>query len=163
MLALTRKADYALVALTYLARCQQDGSAPVSSRQIAEKFRLPPPLLSNVLKELAHARIVNSTRGSAGGYELAADPARTTLMEVIAAVEGPVQLSMCCNAADGLKIVGQGCELAECCPIRTPIRKLHQRLTGLLEQTTLADLMEDEEPADPGAYRVASIGHASRS
>jgi len=156
MLTLTRKADYALVALAFLGRCHRDGTPPVSARQIAEKFNLPSPLLSNVLKDLAHARLVSSTRGPAGGYELAADPARTTLMEVIAAVDGPVQLSMCCNAADGLRIIGQGCELAERCPIRTPIRRLHQRIVGVLERTTLADLMDDEEPADRGAYHTVS-------
>lgn len=152
MLALTRKADYALVALTYLGTCGRNGQGPVSARQIAERFDLPSPLLSNVLKELAQAKLVSSTRGPTGGYELAADPARTTLMEVVTAVEGPVRFSTCCDSSEGLSIVGQGCSVAAGCPIRSPIRSLHQRIAGMLEQTTLADLMDEEtEPVAAAA------------
>lgn len=142
MLALTRKTDYALVAMTYLGRQQRQQAGLVSARQIANEFDLPYPLLSNVLKDLAQARLVSSTRGQSGGYELAGDPERTTLMEIITAVEGPLQLSLCTDTSAGLTIVGQGCSHETCCPIRSPIRQLHQRIANMLEQTTLADLME---------------------
>ncbi|MCC6683015.1 MAG: Rrf2 family transcriptional regulator [Phycisphaeraceae bacterium] len=160
MLALTRKADYALVALTYLGRLQRQQAGPVSARQIASQFDLPTPLLSNVLKDLAQAKLVSSTRGPSGGYELAGDPQRTTLMEIITAVEGPVQLSLCTDSTTGLSIMGQGCSHENCCPIRSPIRRLHQRIANMLEQMTLADLMEPP-PEAPEPPEAENLDHAA--
>jgi Rrf2 family protein len=161
VLSLTRKSDYALVALTYLGRRRQEGAKPVSARQIAETFGLPLSLLMNILKELGQAKIVSSTRGVNGGYELTADPGRVSLLEVVTAIEGPTRFAPC---TDGLPIVGQGCRLAEGCPIRDPIRRLHNRINGFLEETTLLDLLDGggEEPCVAGAGGSAREGGVSR-
>ena len=143
MLNLTRKTDYALVALIHLANRRRDGEGAVSAKHIAEAFGLPTALLMNVMKELAAAKILTSTRGARGGYELAADPDHVTLLEVITATEGPVRFAMC---ADGLPIMGQGCPIENGCPIRGPIRKLHQRINDFLDNTTLADLQDNNLP-----------------
>ena len=145
MLNLTRKTDYALVALAYLAqrRCQE--ASPASARLIAQRFHLPLALLTNIMKALASAKIVTSTRGSQGGYALAYEPDQVTLLQVITATEGPMQFAQCVN---GLPVMGQGCPIEEDCPIRLPIRRLHQRLNGYLEQTTLADLQDDTDPTN---------------
>jgi len=141
MLTLTRKTDYALVALTHLAqRRGEDG--PTSARLIAEAYQLPLPLLMNILKELAQAKLVQSTRGAMGGYELLADPQRVSLLEVICAIEGPVKLTPCC---DGLPIVGQQCALTACCPIQGAIQKLHHRMVDFFSQITLAELTDAPE------------------
>jgi Rrf2 family protein len=140
MLALTRKTDYALIALSYLAERYGEGGQPVSAKQIAEAFGLPLPLLMNILKELAQARLVTSTRGAQGGYDLAVDPQRLTLLEVVTALEGPVRLSQC---ADGLPVVGQGCQLSGGCPIRGTIRSLHRRINRFLSEVTLRDLCDE--------------------
>jgi len=115
MLTLTRKTDYALVALSHLAHRLAEDAGPVSARIIAETHGLPLPLLMNILKELAQAKLVNSTRGATGGYALALSPERISLLEIINAIEGPVKLTACC---DGLPIVGQGCAVAATCPIQ---------------------------------------------
>ncbi len=140
MLNLTRKTDYALVALAYLARRRAEDAQPVSAKQIAQRFGLPRPLLMNILKELVQANVLSSTRGVHGGYELAAEPARVSLLEIVTAMEGPVKLAQC---VDGLPIVGQGCSLSEDCPIQGPIRSLHRRLNLFLAEVTLKDLWED--------------------
>ena len=151
MLALTRKTDYALIALSYLADRHGEDSEPVSAKQIAETFGLPLPLLMNILKELAQAKLLTSTRGAQGGYGLAVDPQRLTLLEVVTALEGPVRLSQC---ADGLPVVGQGCQLSGGCPIRGTIRSLHQRINRFLSDVTLQDLRnerlekDDDSPAN---------------
>lgn len=87
MLSLTRKADYALVALVYLGHRRYQGDGPVSARSIAETFDLPQPVLMNTLKALARADLVDSHRGVTGGYELSRDPAKVSLLEVVRAVE----------------------------------------------------------------------------
>ena len=137
MLSLSRKTDYALVALAYLGAAA--GAGAVSARQVAEATGLPEPVTQAVLKQLATARIVASTRGAAGGYELARDPGQVTVLEVVVAIEGPVQTAACCDG--NLPILGQDCRLAGDCTISPAIKTLHRRLVGVLEETTLADLL----------------------
>jgi len=151
MLSLTRKTDYALVALALLGRRRTAGEGPVSARLVAEEFGLPRPLLMNILKELAQAKIVTSTRGATGGYTLAHDPDQITVLEVITAIEGPVRLAQCC---DGLPIAGQGCAIeAAHCPAKGAVQKLHQQIIRFFEEMTLQDLLDeaDDAPADAPA------------
>ena len=99
MLSLTRKSDYALVALSYLG--QQHALAqetPVSARRIADQFGLPLPLLMNILKALSHAGLVTSTRGPQGGYVLSQSPEEISILDVVNAIEGPVRVALCAPA-----------------------------------------------------------------
>lgn len=141
MLTLTRKTDYALVALSHLAHRRREETGPTSARTIAEAYHLPLPLLMNILKELAQAKLVSSTRGATGGYALAVAPERISLLEIINAIEGPVKLTSCC---DGLPIVGQGCHVAETCPIQGSIQKLHKRLLGFFNGVMLDELIGEQ-------------------
>ncbi|MBI1338438.1 MAG: Rrf2 family transcriptional regulator [Phycisphaera sp.] len=159
MLTLTRKTDYALIALVHLGKLGGSPDQPESARAIAEQYYLPVPLLMNVLKDLAQARLVNATRGANGGYTLAADPHEVTLLEVITATEGPMRFARC---TEGLPVVGQGCDIAESCPIKQPIRQLHKRIETFFASLTLADLMEDDpvtaQPHTPGTVqRLAAL------
>lgn len=142
MLSLSRKSDYALVALAYLAG-PGAGLGVVAAREVAAETGLPEPVTQAVLKQLAVSRIVSSTRGAAGGYELARDPASVTVLEVVVAIEGPVQTAACCDG--NLPILGQACRLAGDCTISHAVRLMHRRLVGVLERTTLADLLPDED------------------
>ncbi|MFI4861570.1 MAG: RrF2 family transcriptional regulator [Phycisphaerales bacterium JB063] len=142
MLSLSRKTDYALVALAFLGG-PGAGAGPVSSRQVAEATGLPEPVTQTVLKALAVARIVGSTRGAAGGYELAKPAEQVTVLEVVVAIEGPVQTTACCDG--NLPILGQDCRLAGECSISPAIQAMHRRLMGVLERTTLADLLPRED------------------
>ena len=143
MFNLTRKTDYSLVALAVLGQKWALDQQPVSARQIADEFDLPLPLLMNLLKHLVHAGIVSSVRGSQGGYLLAIDPAQLSLMDVVVAIEGPIRLTPCCTD-DHVLGDKQDCRLTEACPIRQPIRRLHAKIAGFLEQVTLAELFESE-------------------
>ena len=89
MLSLSKKTDYALIVLAYLA---ERPNRVASAREIATARNLPAPLLMNILKELHHLGIVRSTRGSQGGYELAADPSGTSLHDLVVAMQGPIKL-----------------------------------------------------------------------
>ena len=137
MLSFSRKTDYALVALAYLGQKRLAGQPVVSARQIAEQFKLPVPLLMNILKDLAHCGIIDSTRGAHGGYQLLADPSEVTLLDVVDAIEGPARLAPCC--VDDTAIAEVGCEIAPVCPVHQPIRQLNQRLLDFLREVTLAD------------------------
>ena len=140
MLNLTRKTDYALVALAELANAISSGVGPLSVRQIAQENSLPLPLLMNVLKQLHRAGLVRSTRGAHGGYSLADTPDQIELLSIINAIEGPVRLTPCCEEeqSDGPCL---SCTLVQHCPVTVAIRKLNQRIITFLREVTLQDLM----------------------
>lgn len=156
MLSLSRKSDYALVALAHLGQRWRDQLGPTSARQIAAGYGMPVSLLMNVLKDLARARIVTSTRGAQGGYALSGDPAGFSLLEVITAIDGQPRFAQC---TDGLPIMGQGCTIACECPIRTPIRRLHAQLQRFLESVTLEDLLDDNIVTPNTSSRLTALMH----
>lgn len=149
MLSLSRKSDYALVALAHLAG-PAAGRGAVPAREVAAATGLPEPVTQSVLKQLGVARIVTSTRGSSGGYELVQDPALVTVLEVVVAIEGPVQTAACCDG--NLPILGQECRLEGDCTISPAVRQMHRRLVGVLEKTTLADLLPGETESLPASF-----------
>jgi len=135
MLSLTRKTDYALMALTYLASRPDE---VISAREMSERFGVSLPLLMNVLKQLSGAEWVHSVRGARGGYTLARSADRITLADLIDTIEGPVRLAPCVGGApDGGRA---SCEASETCPIQGPLGWLHDRLRGFFQNITLAQL-----------------------
>lgn len=152
MLALTKKTDYALIALWHLAQCDED---VISSREIASKSGIGLPILTNILKALAHGGMVTSIRGASGGYALARRVASISLCEVIELIEGPVQLVRCAGSSENGN--GQGCELAARCPIRLPAHRVHHRLRQFLGTVTLEELFCAEQiPVEIHATTSAS-------
>ncbi|MEK6675351.1 MAG: Rrf2 family transcriptional regulator [Planctomycetota bacterium] len=137
MLALTKKTDYALIALSELARREAE---VLSVRELSERHRMPLPLLTNILKNLTRAGIVVSVRGVLGGYRLARSATTINLHELIAAVEGPFQFVRC--ATDSATTTGVACELETSCPIRLPAHRIRDRLRRLLEEVTLAEIVD---------------------
>jgi len=137
MLSLTRKTDYALLALTRLAG--QPGEI-VSAREIAERVGVSLPLLMNVLKQLASAGLVSSVRGAHGGYSLARPAEEITLAELIDATEGPMRLAPCV-ATHRNSSVAVGCDSEAHCPMYAPFMWLHEKMRGFLEGISLAELV----------------------
>src|SRR5438876_8517391 len=79
MLRLSKKADYALISLAYLA---EHRGHVVPAREIAERCQLPLPLLMNILKVLHQRGILRSVRGASGGYSIEADLGRFSLLDL---------------------------------------------------------------------------------
>ncbi len=154
MLSFTRKTDYALVALAYLAENDPAGNAPLSARQLADVLGIPAGLLMNLMKDLHRAGLVRSKRGVDGGYCLAGPAESISLVDVIEAIEGPVRMALCCDAGGG-----DDCMLVSRCPITQSIRRLNLRVLNLLGRVTLADLVtssRERKLADsPGEGRVS--------
>lgn len=143
MLSLTKKTEYALIAVSHLAR--QGPGKVVSARDIHEQHGVPLPLLMNVLKKLNHAGLVHSVRGARGGYSLARGPDRFSLTELIEAVEGPVQLVRCADLNKG----NRKCALTRACPIQRAVHRVHHRMRDFLNEVTIAEIAFDgsEAPA----------------
>lgn len=143
MLHLTRKCDYALVAVAHLALEDSDQDSPISARQIAEKFMLPVQVLVTVLKDLHRADIVGSTRGARGGYFLQRDAVTLTVADVVDAIEGPARITPCCEDDDQDACIA--CSTTPVCPISQNVRQLNHRIRTLLRSVTLQDLMNNSD------------------
>ena len=141
MLKLTKKADYGLIALRHLT-AQQGGRPTASAKDIADAYRIPLPLLSKVLQKLVQKGMLISEQGVHGGYRLARDASEITTLEVIRAIDGPIILTHCFT---------EHAEPVECsqsmgCPVREPLRKVHEGILRLLSSITIADLTNDDMP-----------------
>ena len=138
---LSTKARYALRATLELALREGDG--PVHLRHIAKAQDISPKYLEQLAMPLRNAGLVRSERGPTGGYELARPAATITALDVVQAVEGPVDLLDC---------VGQSrlCARAETCAARTLWGRLSAAIADVLRETTLADLREAQREAETG-------------
>ena len=132
MLALTKKTDYALIALTHLARV---GDGPTSARHIAEQYSVPLPLLMNVLKRLGRHGMVLSVRGAKGGYELARAPEQITIGQILRALDGDI-LPVQCVGDEGK----EACVRTNECGARTVWQAVHDQLLATLDGMVLSDL-----------------------
>src|SRR6202041_2054516 len=128
---LTKKADYGLMALKYLA--EQTGRSAHSAKDIAEAYHIPAQLLAKILQTLARAGILVSHAGTNGGYALARAAADISTFEVIRAIDGPLFITSCVT-------IHGACDLAGHCTIKEPLRKVNDSIIGLLSGISVADL-----------------------
>lgn len=97
---LSAKVEYACLAVLELANRFEQGE-PVRLRSISEAHGIPSPFLVQIMQQLRAAGIVESTRGSAGGYQLTRDPDQISLLMVKEVIEGTSSGSrVCSNLAD---------------------------------------------------------------
>jgi Rrf2 family protein len=142
VLKLTKKADYGLIALRHLASIP---GATASTKDIADAYHLPVPLLAKVLQKLAREKILVSVAGTNGGYKLARDARRITALEVVRAIDGPVILTHCFTEHGT-------CDQSENCTVREPLRRVHEAILELLHKFTITDLAESP------AVRLTQLG-----
>ena len=147
MLRLTKKADYGLMALKYLAE-QQDPNASQSAKDIAEAYHIPPQLLAKILQTLAKTGLLVSHAGTNGGYALSKSASEISAFEVIRAIDGPLFITSC------ITIHGP-CDLTSHCTIKEPLRKVNDSIKDLLSGISIADLTD---PADANASAALAGG-----
>jgi FeS assembly SUF system regulator len=137
MLRLSKKADYALIALKHLAMHNGDGS--FSASDIAEVYGISIPLLAKVLQKLAKGGLVAARHGSSGGYTLARPAAKISALDVISAVDGPPFITSC--------VTSHGeCDVHTTCSIRGPLRRVNDSIMEVLAKVTIAQIA-DESPS----------------
>ena len=139
MIKLSKKADYGLMALQYMAGLQHhelSHSRFANTKEIAEEYHIPSELLAKVLQSLAKNGLVESHNGPKGGYLLARHAREITIAQVLEAIEGPLGIMDCSHETEGLP-----CSQQEHCTIRTPLLKLQDSIFQLLSNMTLQDMM----------------------
>lgn len=136
MLRLTKKADYGLMALKYLA--EHPNEASLSAKDIAEAYHIPPQLLAKILQLLAREGLLRSHAGMNGGYTLARSPRTITAFEVIRIIDGPLFITSCVTES-GV------CDLTSSCTIKEPLARVNDTISKVLKKIKISDLVE----ADP--------------
>ena len=134
MLTLSKKTDYALIALGYLA-AEAGRIAP--AREIAAAYNMPCALLMNLLKDLQQNHIVRSLRGTKGGYQLAGDPHRISLYDVIRITDGDLHTTECSCETE----IPCSCRVSHNCPIQSPLKAFHHKMIRFLKDVKLSDLI----------------------
>ena len=110
-----------------------------SAAELAERSRLELPTVSKVLKPLAHAGLVESFRGSAGGYRLARPAERISLIEIVEAIEGPLGVTECSGEHSN-------CEHEAHCGVQGPWRRINDVIAEALRGMSLAEMLPAPSP-----------------
>jgi len=143
MIKLSRRLDYAILAVSHLA--SRGRTVPLSARALADATRIPPAILANILKDLHHVGMVRSVRGVHGGYELSIAPEELSVGSLLRALEGDVRLVECVPSLPGLAPANGAstCAIESNCPIKAPLRRVHERIHEVLNSLTFDQLMNE--------------------
>jgi Rrf2 family protein len=134
MLELSRKSDYALRAVIYLARISSERYGRVS--EIAKAKGIPQAFLAQILPLLANRGVVKSQQGAHGGYALARSPEHITFLDVIESVEGPLRLNKCVEGHH------DDCTILDSCEMLNVWEQAQSQMVGFLRSVTMADMLK---------------------
>ena len=145
---LSTRSRYGTRALLELALHR--GEEPVLLKEIAKRQQISLPYLEHLIAPLIAGRIIRSTKGPRGGVSLAKSPEEIKLSEVMQLLEGSVAPVECINDP-GI------CDRSEFCVTRDIWNELKKVMDGVLESTTLQDLVErhkKKEQPEPVMYHI---------
>lgn len=130
-LVATRRTDYGIRALLYLAR---EPGTRVKAAEISRAMDIPQGFLHQVLQELQRARLVDSRPSRHGGYRLAVAPDEVSVLDVVEALEGPLRAGECA-------LRGGPCRSDDTCVLHGVWSGAHEALRRELGSTTLDRLV----------------------
>ena len=134
---LSMKAKYALRALMVLARHEK---RMLQIKAIAKEADVPQKFLETILLELKNQNIVDSKRGIFGGYFLNRDAHTVMIGNLIRAIDGPLAPIRCASVSHYRKC--EDCVDETTCEIRLLMREVRDAISGVLDNTSLADMLK---------------------
>src|SRR4029453_4150188 len=140
MLRLSKKADYALMAMKHLA--VRTDAASASAREIAEQYDIPVELMAKVLQQLARRGLLTSHQGTRGGYQLSRPTTSIPVADIIQPLHGPLTMTSCSTE-------DEQCEQFTKCNVRDPLWRIKDRIVAALSTCSLAEItteMPSEAP-----------------
>jgi Rrf2 family protein len=138
------KAEYGVRVMVELARrsSNADAPVPVPLAEIAAGDGMPLAYLEHLVARLRKAGLVDSKRGSRGGYLLARPATEISMAEVVEALEGSIAPIECISeAADGSIVCARESKLDHVCPTKLLWTRVRMSIISTLRETTLADLL----------------------
>jgi Rrf2 family protein len=134
MLRLSKKADYALMAMKHLA--VRTDAASASAREIAEQYDIPIELMAKVLQQLARRGLLTSHQGTRGGYRLSKPTTAISVADIIQAIDGPLTVTACSTE-------DEQCGQFAKCNVRDPLWRIKDRIVAALATCSLAEIASD--------------------
>ena len=133
MLKITRKVEYALIALRHL-HSEKDKSKLASAKEIAEKYFIPVELLAKTMQHMSREGILEAVQGPHGGYRIKDSLEKINLRDFFEKMEGPMGLMDCFFDSD--------CTIVSACNIRTPIQRINENMRSMFEKMTLSEITQ---------------------
>jgi FeS assembly SUF system regulator len=148
MLRLSKKADYALIAMKHLA--QREGARSSSAREIAEQYDIPIELMAKVLQRLVRRGLLHSQQGTRGGYQLARSPEGISVADVIQAIDGPLTVTAC-------SFQNEQCGQFSKCNVRDPLWRIRERIVSALATCSVSEMAAESPAPGPAVPRPAGV------
>jgi len=136
---LSSLADYAIVMMSAAAR-HCGGAARLNATLLAEETGVPLPTAQKLVSRLGAAGLIESARGTGGGFRLSRPPSAITLADIVEAVEGPIALTACVDHGS------HDCCIEEACRLKPHWNAVNNAVRGALAEVTLASLSADQKP-----------------
>ena len=148
MLRLSKKADYALMAMRHLAL--PAGPSSTNAREIAEQYDIPIELMAKVLQRLVREGLLISTQGTRGGYTLSRPSASISVGDVIEAIDGPFAVTACSTEK-------HDCDQYSKCSIRDPLWQIRERIAATLGTVSIAEMAAESDAVPVPVAHAAVI------
>lgn len=147
---LSAQADYAVVMLSAAAR-HCGGVARLNATVLADETGLPLPTVQKLVSRLSAAGLIESARGTGGGFRLARPPAAISLADIIEAIEGPIAMTACVDAGK------HDCGIEGNCRVKPHWNAVNGAVRGALAGISLTDLIKpcSREGGSPGAQSAS--------
>lgn len=135
---ISQTAEYALRAVVCMAQSQvSDPDRVLTAPFIAEQTKVPSGYLLKVLQGLCRAELVQSRRGIGGGFSLICDSKKTTIYDVIQAVDALPRIEECPLGNPDHKTL---------CPLHRQLDDAMESVEKAFKKTTIAELVDAQEP-----------------
>ena len=129
MLKLTRKLEYALIALRHM---QLKGNTLSSTKEIADMYTIPRELLAKTLQQMSRLDYIDAVQGSRGGYRIHKELKNINLTQFVEEMEGPLEMVECNITSD--------CIQFNTCNIRMSINKINQNIRSIFNDIPITDI-----------------------
>ena len=136
MLRINRQTDYAVRVV--LALASKETNARLSTTSIQQDMQIPRSFTPRIVAQLANAGLVKTFTGREGGLQLSRPAAEISLLDVVSAFEGPVQISECLMAK-----VEDDCPFQNECQVRSKWSRIQNSMQKEMASVSFADLAEE--------------------
>ena len=129
MLKLTRKLEYALIALRHM---QDKGDTFISAKKISDMYLIPQELLAKTLQQMARLNYIKAAQGPRGGYRIRKGLTEISMTQFMEDLEGPIGI-VDCN-------INSDCIQLDNCNIRMPLKQINSNIRAIFNEIRVGDI-----------------------
>lgn len=149
MFKISRKVEYALIALKYMS--QKMPGQLTTAKEICEHFQTPFDPTSRVLQIMTQHKILKAEQGAHGGYQIQKDLTKVSLSDINDIIVGHVPVASCLNSGSKVK-----CSIICECNVISPLIILNEKVQGLFKTIKISDLIAAKHQSEKTIKRKSS-------